>query len=60
MQVIQDNWVLIVGALLGLSEVLALLPGVKSNSIFQFIVNALKSIAPKKEEAKKDAVKEEK
>lgn len=34
-------------ALLAISEVLALIPSVGSNSIFQLIVNILKSIAPR-------------
>ena len=35
---------IIVGALLAVSEALALIPVVESNSIFQVIVNILKSI----------------
>jgi hypothetical protein len=35
---------LILIALLSVSEVLALLPGVKSNSIFQLVVNTLRAI----------------
>lgn len=38
------NWAIIASVLLGLSEVLALIPGIKSNSIFQLIVNGLKAI----------------
>lgn len=38
---------MIIAALLAVSEVLALIPGVGSNSIFQLIVNVLKSIAPR-------------
>jgi len=52
---------LIILALLAVSEVLALIPAVGSNSIFQLIVNLLRSIGPKfraliggKEEAKDD------
>lgn len=44
---LQANWALLVSVLLGLSEVLALIPSIKANSVFQLVVNALKSIAPK-------------
>lgn len=37
------NWGLIVSILFGLSEVLAQIPAVKANSVFQLIVNLLKS-----------------
>lgn len=37
----------ILGALLALSEVLALIPGIKSSSVFQLIVNSVKSLAGK-------------
>lgn len=37
----------VLGALLALSELLAVIPGVQANSIFQLIVNGLKSIAGK-------------
>lgn len=44
------------GSLLSLSEVLSLIPAVKSNGIFQLIVNTLKSVKEalfgKKEESK--------
>lgn len=49
MQFLQENWMMIVGALLALSEVLALIPSIKSNSVFQLIVNVLKGIMPKKD-----------
>jgi len=35
---------IIVAALLGISEVLALIPGIASNSIFQLIVGFLKKL----------------
>lgn len=35
---------IILAALLAVSEALALIPSLKSNSIFQFIVNLLKSL----------------
>lgn len=38
------NQVVLIGFLLVLSEVLALIPGVKSNSVFQLIVNAIKKL----------------
>jgi hypothetical protein len=43
------NQVVLVGFLFALSEVLALIPGVKSNSVFQLLVVAIKKFAPKKE-----------
>lgn len=41
------NWALIVSVLLGLSEVLALIPGIQSNSVFQLIANVIKSLGTK-------------
>jgi hypothetical protein len=38
---------IIIAALLAISEVLALIPSIGSNSIFQLIVNILRSLAPK-------------
>jgi hypothetical protein len=38
---------ILLGALLGISEALALIPGIQANSIFQSIVNGLKSLAGK-------------
>jgi len=37
----------VLGALLALSEILALIPSVKSNSVFTLIWNSLKSLAGK-------------
>lgn len=51
-KVMQFDWVLILLVLFGISESLALIPQVKSNSVFQLIFNSLKfikdKIAPKK------------
>lgn len=44
--------VVILAVLLAVSEALALIPAVKSNSVFQLVVNFLKKLAPKKEELK--------
>lgn len=44
LQVIVDNQGSILIALLALSEVLALVPSIKSNSIFQLVVNGLKKL----------------
>jgi len=41
---------IIVGALLAMSEALALIPGVKANGIFQCIWNVLKIVAGAKKE----------
>lgn len=42
-----EQWLIIAGALFAISEALALIPAVKSNSIFQFIYNALKKLLKK-------------
>jgi hypothetical protein len=42
MEVIVANKMVIVGLLLALSEVLAIIPSVKSNSVFQLVVNIIK------------------
>lgn len=47
MEFVQENWQMIVVALLGLSEVLAMIPVIKSNSIFQLVVNTLMVFKPK-------------
>jgi hypothetical protein len=39
---LQANWPVIVSVLWGISEALALIPQVKSNSVFTLIYNALK------------------
>jgi hypothetical protein len=41
------NWALIVSALFAVSELLALIPAVKSNSVFQLVYNALKGMKEK-------------
>jgi hypothetical protein len=40
---------IILGSLLSLSEILALIPGVKSNSVFQLLINIIKALLKKKE-----------
>lgn len=47
MEVILQNQVVILALLLSLSEVLALIPSVKANSIFQLAVMLLKKISGK-------------
>ena len=44
MQFIVENKAVILGALFAISEVLALFPNVKSNSIFQLVVNTIKTL----------------
>ena len=44
MEVIIANKTVILGALLAFSELLALIPSVKSNSIFQLVVNLFKGL----------------
>ena len=46
-QFIIDNKAVLLGALLGISEVMALIPAVKSNGIFDLILNLLKKSAVK-------------
>jgi len=47
MEFIQAHYLEIVVALLAISEVIAYIPNVESNSVFQLIVNVLKSLKPK-------------
>lgn len=44
-----DKLTIVILALLAISEVLAFIPSVKANSIFQLIVNGLNLLAGKKE-----------
>lgn len=46
-KIIHMDWTLILGILFGLSEVLAMIPSIKSSSVFQLIYNVLKSIKDK-------------
>ena len=39
-----DGGLMLLGALLAVSEFLSVFPKVKANGVFQFIVNALKSV----------------
>jgi len=43
MTIITQNWDVILGALLAVSEILALIPSIKANSIFQLVFGWLKS-----------------
>jgi hypothetical protein len=47
LEVIVANKVVVLGFLLALSEVLALIPSIKANSIFQIIVNGIKKVSGK-------------
>ncbi len=47
MDVLIVNKVVILGFLFALSEVLALIPSIKANSVFTLIYNALKKVAGK-------------
>lgn len=44
LEVIQNHAVVILAALLAVSEALALIPGLKSNSVFTLIVNGAKKV----------------
>jgi len=50
MSFLQENWAAIIVALLAVSEVLALIPKVKANSVFQLVVGLLKGLMPKKKD----------
>ena len=43
----QENLAVILGALFAISEGLAMIPGIKSNSIFQLIYSGLKKLTGK-------------
>ncbi|MFZ5774043.1 MAG: hypothetical protein ACOY3Z_00965 [Thermodesulfobacteriota bacterium] len=45
LDILLDNTAVLLAALLAVSEVLALIPGVKANSIFQLLVNGLKAMS---------------
>lgn len=47
MELTQDNVIVILAALLAVSEVLALIPSIKANSVFGLVVNVLKKLAGK-------------
>lgn len=53
MQFIVEHQSVILFALLSFSELLALIPSVKANSIFQLVYNGLKSIAAKADQKPK-------
>lgn len=44
-----STWVIILSVLFGISELLALIPGIKANGIFQLIYNFLKYLGPSRE-----------
>jgi hypothetical protein len=48
MEYIQNNWGIIATILLGVSELLALIPAIKSNSILTLIVNTVQGLLGKK------------
>ena len=58
MELTQDQMVLILSILLGVSELLALTPKFKSNSVLQLIINGLRKLIKNKE--KEPSVKLEK
>lgn len=45
MNFITTNWAVIATALFAVSEVLALVPSVKSNGVFQLLLNLLKNFS---------------
>lgn len=47
MEFLSENKVVLLAFLFSLSEVLALIPSVKSNSVFQLVWNGLKKFKPK-------------
>lgn len=48
---VNENLVMILGVALALSEALALIPGIKANSIFQAVVSVIKALLPKAPQA---------
>jgi hypothetical protein len=44
---VSANYPVIITVLFGLSETLALIPSVKSNSVFQLVVNVIKTLKEK-------------
>ena len=50
MSFVTENWQALVVVLLAISEFLSLMPGLKSNSILQLVMNVLESLSPEKEE----------
>lgn len=53
LELIQGNLALILAVLFGISEALALIPALKSNSVFQLVFNILKSlVSPDKPQIK--------
>ena len=53
MEWIIENYMVIVAILLAVSELLALIPAVKSNGIFDMVVKFLQGLSEKKEESEK-------
>lgn len=53
MEFLLENKAVILAALFAISEALALIPGIKSNSVFTLIFNLLKAALGKKDEAPK-------
>lgn len=48
MEVLNNQWVVVgLGAALAISEVLSMIPSIKSNGIFQLVYNTLKAITGK-------------
>lgn len=47
---IRENAVELLGVLLAVSEALALIPGLESNSVLQFVISTLKRLAGKESE----------
>lgn len=52
MEFLMAHKVEVLGLLLGLSELLALLPGLKANGILHGVIGVLKALGGKKEELK--------
>jgi len=48
MEWLQVNLPMLLAVLLGVSEALALIPAIKSNGVFDFVLNLLKKLSPPK------------
>ena len=58
MELSQDEIVILLGILLGVSELVALSPKMKSNSILQLVINSLKRVLGKKEKEPEKSVED--
>ena len=58
MELSQDEIVILLGILLGVSELVAMNPKMKSNSVLQLVINSLKRVLGKKEKEPEKSVED--